>query len=92
MSPLSLATASSITYFGKMFKGRGDRIGTCGIITGSLLCAFYTGGDNMGVILGWIVFGLAVLRLVSIMLHAIYNAIAKDNTSANPGDDNILSN
>lgn len=46
----------------------------------------------MGIVLGWLAVGLAVLRLVSIMIHAIYNAKEKDNALANLGDDNILSN
>ena len=45
----------------------------------------------MGIVLGWLAVGLA-LRLVSIMIHAIYNAKEKDNAPANLGDDNILSN
>lgn len=57
---------------------------------GCLLCASYIGGDSMGVILGWIAFGLAALRLVSIVVHAIYSATAKGGTLADSGNDKTL--
>ena len=50
----------------------------------------YTGGGSMGIILGWGAFGLAALRLVSIVVHAIYSATAKDDTLADSGNDKTL--
>lgn len=44
----------------------------------------------MGVMLGWTAFGLAVLRLVSIVIHAVYNATAKDDNLTNSSSDNAL--
>ncbi len=50
----------------------------------------YIGGGSMGIILGWGAFGLAALRLVSIVVHAIYSATAKGGTLADSGNDKTL--
>ena len=46
----------------------------------------YIGGGSMGIILGWGAFVLAALRLVSIVVHAIYSATAKGDTLADSGN------